>query len=62
MHSDKPMAASGLISYRIPNAYGGWVMIGASDHADAMKQAARSTAKPQRELLQVWDGYRYVSA
>jgi len=58
---DKPLAIPGLISYRLRGRYG-WVMIGARDIADAMREAARSTDKPQRNALQVWDGARYVDA
>jgi hypothetical protein len=29
---DKPLAASGLTSYRLRGRYG-WIMIGATDHA-----------------------------
>jgi hypothetical protein len=35
-------------------------MIGATDHADAMRQAARSTDNPDRRNLEIWDGTRYV--
>jgi len=58
---DRPMAAHGLTSYRLRGRYG-WVMIGATDHADAMRDAARSTQEPKPENLQVWDGTQYVNA
>lgn len=58
---EKPLAANGLTSYRCPSQYPGeWIMIGAKDHNDAMSEALRSYPKAKRELLQVWDGYRYV--
>lgn len=57
----RPCAAPGLTSYRIRGRYG-WIMIGATDHADAMREAARSTDNPKRELLEVWDGSWYVKA
>ena len=57
--TDRPMAAHGLLSYRYKGRYG-WVMIGASDHLKAIKEAQRSTADtvtPDR--LQFWDGQQY---
>jgi hypothetical protein len=59
--SDRPMAAPGLISYRCKSPFG-WVMIGARDDEDAMRQAARSTDKPKRVDLEVWNGSQYVPA
>jgi hypothetical protein len=56
---DKPLAAEGLISYRLRGRYG-WIMIGALDHADAMREAARSTPDPKPENLQIWNGTQYV--
>lgn len=58
---DRPYAAKGLISYRCKTPYG-WVMIGATDPDDAMREAARSSNFAKRENLQVWDGERYVPA
>jgi len=55
--SDKPMAAEGLISYRVKSDYG-WVMIGAKNDSDAWSEARRSIDKPCD--LQVWNGERYV--
>lgn len=60
MH-DKPLAARGLISYRCKSRYG-WIMIGATDHDDAMREARRSCAGASRDTLEVWDGARYVPA
>jgi len=58
---DKPMAAPGLISYRYRGAFG-WIMIGAVDTADALREARRSVssgaATPDR--MQVWNGSQYV--
>lgn len=51
---DKPLAAEGLKSYRLKGPYG-HVMIGAKDHGDAMREAARSTAKPDRSKLEMYD-------
>lgn len=57
---DRPLAAAGLISYRCKSAYG-WIMIGATDDADALKQAQRSSSRPVLiEYLEVWDGTEYV--
>ncbi len=60
MH-DRPLAAKGLTSYRLRGPYG-YIMIGARDHEDAMREAARSTRKPDRAALEVWNGDRYVKA
>jgi hypothetical protein len=57
--SDRPMAAPGLTSYRYKGPYG-WIMIGASNVADAMREAGRSTdAKLEFDNLEVWDGAKY---
>jgi hypothetical protein len=53
MH-ELPCAAQGLISYRYKGPYG-WIMIGAKDHDDAMRQAARSTREAVIGNLEVWD-------
>lgn len=52
-----PLAAPGLTSYRCRSPYG-WIMIGAHDHADAWREARRSTPEPTG--LEVWNGERYV--
>ena len=57
-HFDKPCAAAGLTSYRAKGRYG-WIVIGAKDHADALREAKRSTDNPTD--LQVWDGTQYVT-
>lgn len=64
---DRPLAAPGLVSYRYPNPYGGFIMIGARDDADALKEAKRSLTSgspPTPDLLEVWDqtANRYVPA
>jgi hypothetical protein len=56
----RPLAARGLISYRLKGPYG-WIMIGATDHDDALREAARSTQAPAREALEVWNGETYVA-
>ena len=56
----RPLASAGMISYRCKGAYG-WIMIGAADSDDAMREAWRSSATVRYEDLQVWDGSRYVS-
>jgi hypothetical protein len=58
--TDKPLAAPGLTSYRYKSRYG-WIMIGATDEYDALREAGRSTeAALTRDDLQVWDGSAYV--
>jgi hypothetical protein len=58
---DKPLAAAGLTSYRCQGRYG-WIMIGAKDHADAMREARRSCDCVTESGLQIWDGSQYVHA
>ena len=61
---EKPCAIPGLISYRYRSSFG-WVMIGATDHHDAMQQVARSiNGAAHANLLQVWDwdAGKYVDA
>ena len=54
-----PMAGPGLQSYRYRGAYG-WVMIGATDDADALREAQRSTPAPATaDRLQRWTGTEY---
>ena len=52
-HYDRPCAAAGLTSYRYRGRYG-WVMIGARDDHDAMREAARSTSPVAYEFLDRW--------
>lgn len=59
---DKPLAVNGLVSYRYQGRFG-WIMIGAKDHADALRQAQRSTRdQVVIERLQVWNESQYVNA
>lgn len=53
---DRPLAAPGLTSYRARGPFG-WIMIGAMNKADAMREAHRSTEKPFD--LQIYDGDTY---
>lgn len=57
--TDRPLAAEGFTSYRCKGGYG-WIMIGALDHADAMREARRSSAEAKPEDLEVWNGEQYV--
>jgi hypothetical protein len=57
--TDRPLAVSGLLSYRCKGAFD-WIMIGAKDDEDAMVQARRSSAHAKRETLQKWDGEAYA--
>jgi len=58
MHN-KPCAAHGLLSYRYRGRYG-WVMIGARDDAEALREAARSSsATIDPANLQRWNGTTY---
>ena len=61
MTHDKPCAAHGLTSYRYRGRYG-WIMIGARDDADALREAARSSSDAiNRANLQIWNGTEYVT-
>lgn len=62
-HHEKPCAAAPWHSYRYRGRYG-WVMIGAMDHAEALREAARSISyhEPTIDRLQVWNGWAYESA
>ena len=56
---NKPMAIKGLTSYRYKGRYG-FIMIGATDNADALKEAQRSTSdKVSIDNLEVWNGSQY---
>jgi hypothetical protein len=60
--SSKPLAASGLTSFRYKGRYG-WVMIGATSTEDALREARRSTGSPATiNNLDIWDerASRYV--
>jgi len=56
---DKPMASKGLTSYRYRGRYG-WIMIGARDDNEALREAQRSTSdKVIIDNLQIWKGSQY---
>lgn len=59
---DKPMAATPYKSYRYAGQYG-WIMIGAMDTADALREAARSVSSGPIDpaKLQKWNGSEYVT-
>ena len=60
--TDAPLASPGLISYRYLGDYG-WVMIGAKDTADALREAARSVSGGvDIARLEVWSGQGYAAA
>jgi hypothetical protein len=62
--TNRPLAATGLTSYRYRGAYG-WIMIGARDRKDALNEAFRSLTIERIETLEnleVWNGERYVGA
>jgi hypothetical protein len=57
---EKPMAVEGLTSYRYKGDMN-WIMIGATDDADAAREAQRSHGRPiDKVKLDRWDGARYV--
>ncbi len=57
---DKPFAMAPLNSYRYRGPYG-WIMIGATDEADALREARRSTdAQVVSTNLEYWDGKQYT--
>ena len=59
--TDRPLAQAGLTSYRYKRRFG-WVMIGARDPIDALKEAERSIEGPADiSNLEVWDGASYVT-
>jgi len=60
--ANKPLAAAGLKSYRYKGRHG-WIMIGATDDADALREAKRSIddmTPPRLGRLEAWNGSRYV--
>lgn len=62
MTHDKPLAASGLLSFRYKGRYG-YVMIGATNTEDALREARRSIDGPALvQNLDIWDDRlgRYV--
>lgn len=62
---DRPLAQHPLVSYRCRASSGkSWIMIGAKDNGDAMREAKRSDPKARRRDLEIWDetSRRYVAA
>lgn len=58
---DRPCAIPGLDSYRYRLPRGGYVMIGATDTADALREAARSVeGEVSVERLERWNGQHYA--
>ena len=55
---NKPCAAANLNSYRYRGQYG-WIMIGAHDVLDALREAARSTDHVTINRLEEWKGDKY---
>lgn len=59
---ERPCAVAGLTSYRYRGGFG-WIMIGARDHDDALRESLRSTQiGGDIARLEVWNGKRYVPA
>ena len=57
--TDKPCAAMGLLSFLYMGRFG-FIMIGATDNQDALKQAQRSTSdKVSIDRLEFWNGSQY---
>lgn len=57
--SQRPLAAAGIKSYRCKGRFG-WIMIGAIDVDDAMREARRSCTEAKITDLEEWNGERYV--
>ena len=58
---NRPCAAQGLTSYRYASGRYGWIMIGAVDDADALREVARSRSAPiDPAKLQRWNGEKYT--
>lgn len=58
--TEMPLAVAGFDSYRYRGRYG-WIMIGAIDHNDALREAGRSHAGGLTfSNLERWDGTRYA--
>jgi hypothetical protein len=56
---DRPLAAKGLTSYRYRGRYG-WIMIGALNAADAVREAQRSThGDIDLNNLEIWQEGKY---
>lgn len=66
MSTHRPLALTGLTSYRYRGPFG-FIMIGARDHAEALREANRSLTLAKWEPavienLEVWNGATYVTA
>lgn len=59
LNHEKPLAAAGLTSYRAKGLYG-WIMIGARDDADALREAKRSYVGARYDDLEIYREGRYV--
>lgn len=57
--TERPLACAPYTSYRFKGPFG-WIMIGAMDDEEAMREAQRSTDNPRWEDLQRWDGTQYM--
>jgi hypothetical protein len=55
-HYERPLAAPGLTSYRYRGGYG-WIMIGATCIAEALREADRSLSVKgaTADRLEIWD-------
>ena len=53
---NRPLAAEGLVSYRYTGPFG-FIMIGATDHADALNEANRSLSGSTATIanLEIWN-------
>lgn len=57
---NKPLASKGLKSYRYKGRYG-YIMIGATDSQDALREASRSTESDITiDNLEAWDYSKYM--
>ena len=57
---DRPCASEGWISYRYRGRFG-WIMIGAKDDQDALRESRRSSPLGgDIANLEIWDGQKYV--
>ena len=57
---NKPLAIKTLKSYRYKGRYG-YIMIGATDSQDALREASRSTdSKVTIDNLEAWDCSKYM--
>ena len=57
-----PLAVAPYLSYRYKGQYG-WIMIGALDDTDAMREVRRSVGERvliSNEFLEKWNGTKYM--